>query len=229
MEITYAFRFESGRTETFALRFRDEDFALEPLGAEGAPWTRLEHHRCEGCPLSAEAHPHCPVALNLAHILPRFHADHSYDRVTVTTAVPERTTVHEGDLQTGITSVMGLVMATSGCPVLDAYKPMAFTHLPFANERETTIRSVSTYLTAQYVRMCHGLEPDWTLSRYLPRYEAVKAVNTAFAERLKSAFDTDASLNALILLDVLAQFGAVALKDRWLKDVEPLFGAHLKD
>lgn len=229
MEITYAFRFETGRTEAFLLRFRDEDFALEPLGTEGAAWTRLEHHQCEGCPLKAAEHPHCPVALNLAQVLTHFQGDHSYDRVTVRTTVPERSTEHEGDLQTGITSIMGLVMATSGCPVLDMFKPMAFTHLPFANERETTIRAVSTYLTAQYVRMCHGLEPDWTLSRFLPRYDAVKAVNAAFAERLKSAFATDASLNALILLDVLAQFGAVALKDRWLKDVDPLFGAHLKD
>ncbi len=229
MQITYAFRFESGRTEAFQLRFRDPDFALEPLGTAGAAWTRLEHHQCAGCPLSAAEHPHCPVALNLAQVLTRFQGDHSYDRVEVTTTVPERATVHAGDLQTGITSIMGLVMATSGCPVLDAFKPMAFTHLPFANERETTIRSVSTYLTAQYVRMCHGLEPDWTLSRFLPRYDAVKAVNAAFAERLKSAFETDASLNALVLLDVLAQFGAVALKDRWLKDVEPLFGAHLKE
>jgi hypothetical protein len=229
MEITYAFRFEAGRTEAFALRFRDEDFALEPLGPEGAAWTRLEHHQCEACPLKAAEHPHCPVALNLAQVLTHFQGDHSYDRVTVRTTVTERSTEHDGDLQTGITSIMGLVMATSGCPVLDMFKPMAFTHLPFANERETTIRAVSTYLTAQYVRMCHGLEPDWTLSRFLPRYDAVKAVNAAFAERLKSAFETDASLNALILLDVLAQFGAVALKDRWLKDVEPLFGAHLKD
>lgn len=229
MEITYAFRFESGRTEAFQLRFREPDFALEPLGDGAAAWARLDHHPCPGCPLDSAAHAFCPVARNLSHILARFQGDHSYDRVQVTTTVPERATVHEGDLQTGITSIMGLVMATSGCPVLDTFKPMAFTHLPFANERETTIRSVSTYLTAQYIRMCHGLEPDWTLSRFLPRYDAVKAVNAAFADRLKSAFETDASLNALILLDVLAQFGAVALKDRWLKDVEPLFGAHLGD
>ncbi len=229
MRIGYEFRFSSGRVESFDLAFRDADFALEPLGSGGEAWTKLGYHQCAACPLVAAEHPDCPVARNLAAVLSRFHEDHSYDRVTVRTTVAERATEHQGDLQTGITSIMGLIMATSGCPILDAFKPMAFTHLPFANERETLIRSVSTYLTAQYVRMCHGLEPDWTLSRFIPSYDLVKQVNAAFLERLKSVFDTDASLNALILLDITAQFGTVTLKDNWLREVEPLFAAHLKE
>lgn len=228
MHIHYEFRFTSGRVESFDLGFRDPDFALEPMGDGDEAWTRLDYHQCDLCPLSPAEHTHCPVARNLAQVLARFRHDHSYDPVQVRTAVRGRVTEHTGDLQTGITSIMGLVMATSGCPILDTFKPMAFTHLPFANERETTFRAVSCYLTAQYVRMCHGQEPDWTLSNFIPSYRAVTQVNAAFAERLKSVFETDANLNALILLDVLAQFGPLTLQDNWLGQVEPLFSAHLK-
>lgn len=229
MHIHYEFSFGSGRVDRFDLRFRDFDFSLEPIGPSDENWTKLEYHQCEICPLHKEEHERCPVAQNLAHVLSPFRNDHSHEQVRVRTTTEERTTERMGDLQTGIYAIMGLVMATSGCPILDTFKPMAFTHLPFANEKETLYRSVSSYLTAQYVRMCHGLVPDWTLTSFIPSYTAVRQVNAAFAKRLGSAFSNDANMNALVLLDVMAQFGTITLKDNWLAEVEPLFSAHLKN
>lgn len=228
MHIHYEFSFGSGRVERFDLRFRDADFSLEPLGSAGEEWTKLEYHQCESCPLHPEEHEYCPVARNLSHILSPFRRDNSHEPVRVRTTTTERATEYQGDLQTGIYSIMGLVMATSGCPILDTFKPMAFTHLPFANEKETIYRSVSFYLTAQYVRMWHGLAPDWTLANFIPSYTAVRQVNAAFAERFGSAFQNDANMNALVLLDVMAQFGTITLKENWLSEVEPLFSAHLR-
>jgi len=229
MHIYYEFLFSSGRIESFDLSFRELDFALEPLGPSDEHWTKLDYHQCALCPLRKVDHEFCPVARNLSHVLARFRHDNSHDPVRVRTTADERITERKGDLQTGISSIMGLVMATSGCPILDTFKPMAYTHLPFANEGETIFRSVSTYLTAQYVRMCHGLTPDWTLSNFLPSYSAVQQVNASFIERLRSVFVSDANLNALILLDAIAQFGTFTLKDNWLGKVEPLFLAHLQD
>ena len=229
MHIFYEFRFSSGRIESFDLSFTDPDFSLEPFGPTDEPWTRLEHRQCPMCPLRSEEHRDCPVARNLSHVLSRFRHDHSFDPVRVRTTMEERITERKGALQTGISSIMGLIMATSGCPILDTFKPMAFTHLPFANERETVFRAVSAYLTAQYVRMCNGLEPDWTLSNFIPKYKVVKQVNLSFTERLRSVSDSDANVNALILLDVIAQFGTVTLEHNWLGEVAPLFSAHLVD
>jgi hypothetical protein len=229
MHIYYEFLFSSGRIESFDLSFHEHDFSLLPLSSGEEDWTRLEYHQCSLCPLRREDQEYCPVARNLSHVLARFRHDNSHDLVRVRTTVDERITERKGDLQTGISSIMGLIMATSGCPILDTFKPMAYTHLPFANEAETIFRSVSTYLTAQYVRMCHGLTPDWTLSNFIPSYSAVQQVNAAFIERLRSVFISDANLNALILLDAIAQFGAFALKDNWLGQVEPLFSAHLQE
>lgn len=122
---------------------------------------------------------------------------------------------------------MGLIMATSGCPVLDKFKPMAFTHLPFSNEVETIFRAVSMYLTAQYMRMKNSLVPDWDLRYFKDMYAEVNMLNNDFAQRIRKIKGRDTNINALVLLDVFAQLATFSSSDNWLKSLEPLFTAFL--
>lgn len=46
--------------------------------------------------------------------------------------------------------LMGLMMATSGCPVLQEIGAMASFHIPFCSTRETLDRTVGSYLTKQF-------------------------------------------------------------------------------
>ncbi|EDN68605.1 conserved hypothetical protein [Beggiatoa sp. PS] len=67
------------------------------------------------------------------------------------------------DAQTGLRALIGLVMATSACPILSKMRGMAYYHLPFASIDEIVFRVTSSYLLSQYYVYQEGKEPDWDL------------------------------------------------------------------
>jgi hypothetical protein len=118
-------------------------------------------------------------------------------------------------------------MATSGCPITTFFRPMARFHLPFANAEETTYRAVSTYLLAQYFRKRRGEPADLELEGLTTLYEDLHRLNRAFAKRLRGARGTDSSVNAVILLDVLAGALTSESEDR-LPALEASFRPYLE-
>ena len=126
---------------------------------------------------------------------------------------PERTYVKQCDVQTGLRALMGLVMATSGCPVLSKLKGLAHYHLPFATVEETTFRTVSLYLLRQYFVQRDGGVPDLALRGLLTYYEELQDLNQAFQNRLRAASARDANLNAINSLFSLAAVVAIALEE----------------
>ncbi len=230
MNIIYEFFFENNRTEVFELKFNELDLSLEPLLIETEqPWTRLETKQCSMCTLKPSEHPHCPVARNLSLLLLKFKDDKSYDKATTRVTAKGRITEKHTTLAEGVSPLMGLIMATSGCPVLDKFKPMAFIHLPFANENETIFRAVGMYLTAQYFKLHNNQEPDWELKHFKDMYGQINQLNMDFSERIREIKGKDTNINALILLDLFAQVGTFSFNEDWMKELEPLFGAYLKE
>ncbi len=230
MIIKYEFFFENDRAEVFELAFQPSDLSLEPLPIKtDESWTRLSSNQCSLCSLVSEEHTHCPVARNLSYVLSQFWEDVSYEKVTVRVTTDDRVIEKHTSLEEGVSPLMGLVMATSGCPILDKFKPMAFIHLPFSNETETIYRAVSMYLTAQYVRMKNNDKPDWDLHSFRDMYAQVNSVNNDFVKRLREIKGKDANVNALVLLDLFAQVGTFTFSDDWMKQIEPLFGAYLDE
>ncbi|MGE5518064.1 MAG: DUF6901 family protein [Bacteroidota bacterium] len=194
--LTYVFTFADGRETVLELRF-DESMRL--LQHEQAPWTQLAFHRCPHCRLPDDA-PHCPFATGLAPFLAPFDDVESFERVRVVVRSPQRTVAAERAVQHGLASLIGLIGATSGCPSLDFFRPMARFHLPFASEQETLVRAFSMHL----------LE-DWIAGRAVSLddlaedYDAAARVNRAMADRIRAAFRRDAVVNALVSLDAYAQ------------------------
>jgi len=228
MKIKYEFFFENKRFEVFILKFNESTLNLESFPVENnEPWTKLEFNQCKVCTLKATEHKYCPVARNLSYVLLQFKDDYSYEKVKVRVTTERRTTEKEASLQEGVSPLMGLIMATSGCPVLDKFKPMAFIHLPFSNEVETIYRAVSIYLTAQYVRMKNNLSADWELKHFKDMYAKVSLLNADFAQRLREMKGNDANINALVLLDLFAQTGTCSFSENWMKQLEPIFLAYL--
>ncbi len=230
MKITYEYFFEDSRVETFDLQFDDETLNLQPFPVEiDQPWTLLKFKQCHVCTLRSVEHKYCPVARNLSYVMMQFKNDVSYEMVSVKVTMERRITERKDSLQEGVSPLMGLIMATSGCPILDKLKPMAFIHLPFSNEIETIFRAVSIYLTAQYIRMTNDQKPDWELLKFNEMYSKINQLNRDFSERVREIQGNDANVNALILLDLFAQVGAFAFSEDWMKQLEPLFCAYLKD
>jgi len=147
LRIRYRFDLPDGSQKTLDFLFDAATFRLSnPPPADPPFWTELKFNQCANCPLSTERHAHCPAAVQMAAALEPLNALVSFDTVGVTVVQPERTVYVETTAQQAMSSVLGLIMATAGCPWTDRLRPMARFHLPFANEAETLYRTVSMFL-----------------------------------------------------------------------------------
>jgi len=211
--IEYTFKLADGRSFHFrvdlARRFdRKADLALHPS------WTRLEFRQCANCPLKREEFRHCPVALDIEPVITAFQATNSYDKVTVEVRTPERAYSRLCDVQTGLRSLLALLMATSVCPILARLKGLARFHLPFATLEETVFRSAGSYLLRQYYIAKEGGEPDWELRGLIEFYRELQVVDRWLKERIDAASVKDANMNAAGSLIYLAMGVAFSLEDQ---------------
>ncbi len=200
---------------------------LDALRVDGPlpNWARLEYHQCPGCPLRA-GEEYCPAAASLSDVIGHFERSMSYDEATVTVRTKERSVTTRTNAQSALRSVLGLVLATSGCPVLAKFKPMARFHLPFANRDETIYRAAAAYLLAQYRLKQLHLPHEFSLAGLQKFYGQVSRVNQCLANRIRGTSPGDANLNAITLLDVLAQELNYSLDDK-LGELDYLFRAYI--
>jgi hypothetical protein len=146
----------------------------------------------------------------------------SYDEVKMEVTTPDRLVVKSTTAQRAVSSLMGLVMATSGCPHMAFLKPMARYHLPFATQEETIFRVVSTYLLEQYFRHKQAQSVDLELENLKKIYGEIRIVNTAMASRLRTIGAKDSAVNAVVLLDIFAKMLPYSIEDS-LEEIRYLF------
>ncbi|HEY6837319.1 MAG TPA: hypothetical protein VI389_01115 [Geobacteraceae bacterium] len=206
IDIDYLFTFSDGAAAEFPVSLDPQTLLLVPRRVQTPPaWAELERHRCSICPLPRDAGRWCPIAANLADIVEEFKEYFSTEEVHVTVRTAERTYARRSSLQEGLSSLIGIIMVTSGCPVMERLKPMVRFHLPFATLEETEFRMISMYLVAQYLRQQRRLVPDWDLVGLKGIYADVEVLNRSFAARLHDAAEKDANINALVKLDCFAK------------------------
>lgn len=209
-EIVYRFHFPDG-AEDIRLEFDKETFLLKTRPESDAPaWAALDFHKCGHCPLSEAEHPACPFALALSGFVDRFGHLVSHEEVKIEVITETRQIIARRPLQSGIASMIGLIGATSGCPTLAFYRPMARFHLPFAEEDETVFRVVALYLMRSLID-----QNSADFSRLNEVMEEVGTVNQAMAERIKDGFDKDAMINAIVILDCFAMTVPMAIESRF--------------
>lgn len=219
--ITYRFHLARG-AEEIVLRFDAPTFQLQRnITDQPKDWARLEFHQCPHCPLTPEQSPLCPFADTLSGFIERFDEFWSYETAVIEIVTATRTIVGHKPLQHGMASLIGLIGATSGCPHLAFFRPMARFHLPFARDDETLYRVFSMHLLEAYLKG----EPltNATLQALADRNQAATAVNRAVVKRIRSAFHKDVVLNALIVLDSFAQSVPFVIEDH-LDELRQMFG-----
>jgi len=185
-------------------------------------WTALTFRQCSNCPLDPSDSPYCPVAINIIKLMEGCSSLVSYEKVRLDVTTPERTVSKDTTAQAGTSSLLGLIVATSGCPHTGFFKPMARFHLPFASEAETIYRASSMYLLAQYFIRKQGGEADLDMEGLVKIYRNLQIVNTAFAARLRAASQQDAAVNAVVLLDSFAKILPYTIADS-LDEIRHLF------
>lgn len=212
MNVTYDFRFEDGRQ----VEFRVTDQPARVTGKVPA-WVKLEHCQCSNCPLKRESSPECPAALEILPVVEAFQAEDAYQKVDVKVTDERRDYHKQTALEEALRSLLGLKMATSGCPVLAELKSMAVHHLPFASSDEFIMRSVSHYLLEQYfVKRNHG-EPDWELKGLVERNQRLQLVNQALWQRIHSVCKGDSNLKALLNFFSMASSVSFSLESQLRK------------
>ncbi len=222
LTITYRFDLPDGSTRTLDFAFGAVDFKMQKAPPDPPPfWTELAFSRCANCPLDEKLNAHCPAAMQLASALEPLSALVSFDNVGVTVTQAERTVYAQTSAQQAMSSVIGLVMATSGCPWTDHLRPMARFHLPFASEAETLYRSIGMFLLA---RTLAGSDESQGFAALEALYENLHVVNRDMSRRLGAAARTDPARNAMALLDAYTTLLPAAL-ERSLDELRPLFDA----
>jgi len=229
LRLMYRFALPDSRERVFDLEFDHDSAELISLpDSEPPAWTELGFNQCKDCPLDAAQVKHCPAARHLAGVIDGFTDLVSYDQVRVTVESEERAVVATLSAQQALASLMGLIMASSGCPRTAVFRPMARFHLPFSNEAETAYRVAAMYLVAQHFIARDGGKPDFDLNDLESVYRGMHAVNRGMAQRLRAASRQDAIVNAIVLLDVYSSLVPAAIHDI-LGELRPAFAALLSD
>ena len=175
----------------------DRDY--DPHAVTDAPaWARLGHEKCTNCPLNTGTHRYCPAAVDLHRVIEDFRGLPAFQRAEVHVLTAEREYFKEVSLETALRSLLGVLMATSACPVLCRLKPMARQHLPFASNQEFILRTVSLYLMRQYYSMREGRTPDWELKGLVRMYQELQLVNQAFWQRIYPTCEGDSNLKVFL-------------------------------
>jgi hypothetical protein len=221
--ITYSFTLPDKQKVAFQLLFDAERIELINSTDAGPPfWTRLDYEQCPHCPYTLQTHSHCPVALNLVRVIDCFDRIMSFEKIVVEVSLSERCVVQETSAQEGLSSLMGLLIAGSSCPLTHFFKPMARFHLPFASKEETIWRAAATFLLARFFSQESLPSADLQLRGLVRIYNDVARLNDALVARLRAATKRDSTVNALVHLDVFAKFLTPPLDDS-LMQIRPIF------
>jgi len=212
--INYKFKFDDETEKEFKIDLDKNNLDLiQDLRATYPEWTDLDFCKCPHCPFEKEKTLHCPVAKSMIPLI-EFCADIvSHEDVRVTIETEERAYMKDTPVHAAISAIVGIYMVTSGCPHMNKLRPMVRFHLPFQSLEESTYRSISMYLVAQYFLHKQGKEADWDLQELSWLFDNVSKVNVSFGNRLREIQSKDSALNAISNLDCFAQSITFSLQD----------------
>lgn len=215
--IQYQFRFPDQSKRDFQFVLDKDNMALKSSVSDTPDlpqWTQLDFHKCSNCTLKSAETPYCPVAKEYHVILDSFKKSFSFEKVQVMVKVQERLYFKETSLQSGISSMIGIVNVTCGCPVLSQLRPMVRFHLPFASPEETTFRSAAVFLLRKYLdHKNDSTFPQINWQELADILGEVGKVNLGLAARIRDMSSGDANINSLLILDGFAKITGFALED----------------
>lgn len=226
-EISYHIKTSTNRNEIFVFQIDNQSADSNSVAPDNPPaWTELSYRQCSHCPLSAETHKYCPVALQLYDITQRFEGTKSIDEVDVEVITEDRKVVQKTAIQRVIASMLELSYASSGCPKTEWLRPLARFHSPLASEEETVFRSASMYLLAQFFIHQTNKQGRIEFSGLNQIYEDMHTLNAAVASRLQHAIQSDSVKNAITLVDMYSTLIPILLDDQ-LAEMRGFFQAYL--
>ena len=226
LDITYRFHLDEGAPVECTVTLDPHTIRNRaPLPTNLPAWTTLDYERCPNCTLDRDEHPCCPTAAHLVAPIELFSKVPSFAQARIDVENANRTISKVCTVQEGLSSLFGIYMTTSGCPILKVLRPLVRFHMPFTSREETVYRAASLWLLGQYLREFDENETyDFSLRKLSAHYREIGQVNAAFARRIQAAAELDASLNAIVLLDCFAKTVPNFIESG-LRDLRDLFAA----
>lgn len=226
----YQFQFLNGQVKDYHITLNPDTLSMIPVASTLAmpDWVGLTFKQCRHCPLKTDSHANCPIAVNLMELVESFKNVFSYHDCMVVCHTAERTYSKQTSVMEGLSAIFGVIMATSDCPVMEFLKPMARFHLPFATIEETTVRTASMYLLAQYFKHKNQPEMRCDFKTLEHHYSRVQWVNEGLLARIHSVTSEDADKNAIVTLHSLSQFLSMEI-DYSLSGLEYIFAGRYMD
>lgn len=221
--LTYKYRFQldDGKLKIFEVILDKKTLDLiEPLPKLKPDWAKMETFQCPNCPLNKEDYEYCPLALNLAGIIDFFKDTPSYEKAIIFVEDEKRGSYKYAAVQVGISSLMGMVMAVSPCPIIGKLKPLVRFHLPFASLIETEIRVLSMYVLAQYFKFLDTGKFDWNLENLKRLYSEIQIVNKNIVDKLADVEIQDANRNAVVGLSNFAAYIKMSIEEEGLANIK---------
>lgn len=224
--IRYEFIFKSGEEFQYQIDLDPERLEHPAPVSKPPEWARLDVEKCSICPLKSSVCEYCPLALRIAPIL-SFSPHSAFESVQARVHKDNMTIESHTTVQDAYRSLIGLIMATSGCPHTGFFKPMAWFHLPFATQEETLFRACATFLFFQFF---DPAEPEAAshFSDLKQVYESIHVVNQHIARRLRQASASETAINAVTILDIFAQ-SILPTLNQSLQQLEFLFKPSIND
>lgn len=220
-QFQYRIDFKNGDHFEHTVTLNEDTIEHEPSSDTPPKWCELEYQQCPNCPLSKREVPYCPLARSLVP-LTKLDKTVSFEEVHVEVLVSEKTITTNTTLQQAISSMGGLLIATSGCPITSFFKPMAWYHHPFSTQEETIFRATSAYLLKQYFLAQSGQPFNSSLEGLSEIYEEMHKVNRSIAKRISLTFESDTAANAIVLLDIFTKMLPIAIEDS-LEEIKHIF------
>ena len=226
MNIDYYFIFPDGTEKIIKIELDADSLEIKTeIPALMPDWVLISNCQCDICPLTNGNMIYCPIALNISVPIEFFKDYNSFDEVEVTVKTDIRDYYKRTTVQKSLSSLLGVYMVASGCPVMKKLKPMVRFHLPFASVEETITRVTGTYLLGQYFLNKQGKPADLELNNLIGFYKGIQNINMGIADRIRGIAGKDALNNAVICLDIFAKELPYAIEDE-LEDIKHLFSAY---
>ncbi len=230
ISFTFKFTFSDGKVTVFDIHIEPVSMNLIRENNHIPPeWAKLENFKCSHCPLNPSDHNYCPIAVNLIDVINEFNNVPSYEKVKIEVLSNERGYFKNTDIQSGVSSMLGILMVTSGCPIMGKLKPMVRFHLPFASLEETEFKVFSMYLLAQFMRKIYGKEPDWEFKKLVKIYDDIKVLNQNVAAQIADLESKDASINSVVVLNNFADVVTFNIEDQDLSNFVKYYKSYIEE
>ena len=221
LEYTYTFIFPDGQQKVLSIKVDKATLGIIRKDRSHYPeWAKLSKFKCPHCPLSEEKYDYCPLAMNLVDIIEQFRDLPSFQNAEILVETQQRSYSKKTSLQAGVSSLLGILMVSSGCPIMGKLKPMLHFHLPFASLEETQFRALSFYLLSQYIVWKRGAEPDWEMNNLVNIYEEIRELNHSVSKKIVNLEEMDTSINSLVILNNFADYVTFTIDEKMIEELE---------